>query len=415
MSVNLANHTNRMRDSGIVTNVVLACATPVLHERFEKCDNTDCMSDSGFATKAILPACATHVHCERFGKSNNTDPTASNSTGFTAEVVLVHECQNPVLCDSNLASISLVTRLHHTNRISNSVFATEAVPASATPVLRERFGKSDLCDRIGNEITICKGSVSSAMCSNSFFATEVVPGCATPVLRERIGTSNLCDRIGNERTNCKGIVSSVMHSDSLFAPEAVPAYATPVFHMRLVKSDLCDRIGNDSTICEGSVSSVTRPGNIVDKRGILPSSLSYPHTELFGDWCDNEQLSSIHREALLVTNKDHHSDVEIFSKFLLDMDHDSCKEMITKLLSNRVIRQCVQEVLIETGLSQCAAPILSQAKFKQVPVSWLDCIQPYPVDELAFHTHHQGKNSGKQRTGHSNSYKTSARRALKRA
>jgi hypothetical protein len=73
------------------------------------------------------------------------------------------------------------------------------------------------------------------------------------------------------------------------------------------------------------------------------------------------------------------------------MDHDSCKEMITKLLSNQDIRRCVQEVLIETGLSQCVAPILFQAKFKQVPVSWSDCIQPYPVDELAFNKHHQGK------------------------
>jgi hypothetical protein len=97
------------------------------------------------------------------------------------------------------------------------------------------------------------------------------------------------------------------------------------------------------------------------------------------------------------------------------MDHDSCKEMITKLLSNQVIRQCVQEVLIETGLSQCATPILSQAKFKRVPVSCLDCIQPYLVDELAFNKHHQGKNLGKQCTGHSNTYKNSARRALKRA
>ena len=166
---------------------------------------------------------------------------------------------------------------------------------------------------------------------------------------------------------------------------------------------------------------MTRQG----KRGISPSSLSHSHTGLFCDWCDDEQLSSIYREALLGTNKDypreldgvipynpcgdHHSDVEIFSKFLLDMDHDSCKQTLTKLLSNQVIRKCVQEVLIETGLSQRAAPIISQAKFKQAPVNWLDCIQPYPVDELAFNKHHQGINLGKKRTG------PTARRALKRA
>ncbi len=258
------HHTNRTRDSGIVNNVILACATPVLRERFEKSNNTDHMSDSGFATKAILPACAMHVHCERFGKSNNTDPTVSNSTGLAAEVVLARESEKPVLRDSNLASISLVMRPHHTNCISDSGFATEAVPACATPVLRERFGKSDLCNRIGNEITICKGSVSSVMRSNSFFSTEAVPACATPVLRERFGKSNLCDRIGNERTICEGIVSSVTHSDSLFATEAVPACATPVFHERFGKSNLCDRIGNERTICKGSVSSVTCQGNIVD-------------------------------------------------------------------------------------------------------------------------------------------------------
>ena len=112
---------------------------------------------------------------------------------------------------------------------------------------------------------------------------------------------------------------------------------------------------------------------------------------------------------------DNHSNVEIFSKFLLGMDHDSCKEMITKLLSNQDIRRCVQEVLIETGLSQCVAPILFQAKFKQVPVSWSDCIQPYPVDKLAFNKQHQGKNLGKRRTGQSNTYKNSTGRALKRA
>jgi hypothetical protein len=125
---------------------------------------------------------------------------------------------------------------------------------------------------------------------------------------------------------------------------------------------------------------MTRQGNIVDKRGISLTSLSPPHTGLFGDGlfpCDDEQLTSIYREALLGTDidyprefdgvipynpcGDHHSNVEIFSKFLLDMDHDSCKKMITKLLSYQDIRQCVQEVLIETGLSQCAAPILSQA------------------------------------------------------
>ena len=415
------HHTNRTRDSGIVTDVVLACATPVLHQRFEKSNNTDRMSDSGFAIKAILPACATHVLCERFGKSNNTDPTTSDSNGFATGVVLAHESEKPVLHDSNLASISLMTRPHHTNRISDSVFATEAVPACGTPVLRERFGKSDLCDRIGNEKTICEGSVSLVTRRDSFFATEAVPACATPVFCKRFGKSDLCDKIGNERTICEGIVSSVTRSDSVFATEAVPACATPVFRERFGKRDLCDRIGNERTVCEGSVSSVTCQGNIVDKRGISPSSLSYPHTGLFGDWCDDEQLSSIYCEALLGTDKDypreldgvipynpcgdHHSDVEIFSKFLLDMDHDSCKEMITKLLSNQVIRQCVQEVLIETGLSQCAAPILSQAKFKQVPVSWLDCIQPYPVDELAFNKHHQGKKLGKQRTGHSNTYK----------
>ena len=150
----------------------------------------------------------------------------------------------------------------------------------------------------------------------------------------------------------------------------------------------------------------TGQGNIVDKRGISPSCLSPHNTGLFADsifWCDNEQLSSIYHEALLGTNKDYPreldgvyheallgtnknypreldgvipydacrenlSSVEIFSKFPLDMDHDCCKEMITKLLSNEDIRQCVQEVLLETGLSQCA-PILSQAKFKRVPIS----------------------------------------------
>ena len=220
-------------------------------------------------------------------------------------------------------------------------------------------------------------------------------------------------------------------SDSLFATEAVPACAMPAARERFGNSN--DRIGNERTICKGSVSSVTRQGNIVDKRGISPSSLSHPHTGLFGDnlfWCDNEQLLSIYCEALLGTNKDYpreldgvipynarrdnHSSVDIFSKFLLDMDHDCCKQMITKLLSNEHIQLCVQEVLIETGLSQCA-PILSQAKFKRVPVSWSDCIQPYPVDQLAFNKHHQGKNLRKQRTGHSNTYKNTACRALKLA
>ncbi len=83
--VHCEHHTNHTRDSRIATDVVLASATPVFSE---KSDNTDCTSDSGFATKAILPACATHVHCDRFQESNNTDPTASDSTRFAAEVVL---------------------------------------------------------------------------------------------------------------------------------------------------------------------------------------------------------------------------------------------------------------------------------------------------------------------------------------
>jgi hypothetical protein len=112
---------------------------------------------------------------------------------------------------------------------------------------------------------------------------SVPPACDS---RKRFGTSDLCDRIGIESTICEGIVSLVTRSDSLFATEAVLACGTPVFRERFGNSDRCDRIGNERTICEGSVSSVTRQGNIVDKRGISPSSLSYTHTGLFCDWCD---------------------------------------------------------------------------------------------------------------------------------
>jgi hypothetical protein len=96
-------------------------------------------------------------------------------------------------------------------------------------------------------------------------------------------------------------------------------------------------------------------------------------------WYDDEQLSSIYGKALLGINKDsprelngvisedacrdNLSNKDIVSKLLLNMDHDSCKEMISKLLSHQDIWRCVQEVLMESGLSP-RAPILPQAKFK---------------------------------------------------
>ena len=84
---------------------------------------------------------------------NRTNET-SDSACITAEAILACETQVHHNMSGNLASISLVTHLHHTNRTSEhytnrtsiSGIVTYVLLACATPVLPERFEKSNNTD-----------------------------------------------------------------------------------------------------------------------------------------------------------------------------------------------------------------------------------------------------------------------------
>jgi hypothetical protein len=66
-----------------------------------------------------------------------------------------------------------------------------------------------------------------------------------------------------------------------------------------------------------------------------------------------------------------------FINVLLNVDHDTHKLMIIKLVSNIDLRRSIEEVL-------STVPIISQATFNKSTVNWEECTPPYAVDMRSF-------------------------------
>jgi hypothetical protein len=83
----------------------------------------------------------------------------------------------------------------------------------------------------------------------------------------------------------------------------------------------------------------------------------------------------------------HDASVDQFINVLLNVDHDTQKFMIIKLVSNIDLRRSIKEVL-------STIPIISQATFNKSTVNWEECTPPYAVDKRAFRNYTHGKKKG---------------------
>jgi hypothetical protein len=100
--------------------------------------------------------------------------------------------------------------------------------------------------------------------------------------------------------------------------------------------------------------------------------------------------------------------VDQFINVLLNVDHDTHKFMIIKLVSNIDLRRSIEEVL-------STVPIISQATFNKSTVNWEECTPPYAVDMRAFQNHTRGEKKGLPRDSDPNIRTVGERMALSRA
>ena len=104
----------------------------------------------------------------------------------------------------------------------------------------------------------------------------------------------------------------------------------------------------------------------------------------------------------------HDVSVDLFLNILLNVNHDTHKFMIIKLVSHSDIRRSIEEVLLTT-------PIVSQATYNKSAVNWEECTPPYAVDQRAFRNHTRGKMKGLPRDSDPNICTNGERLALSRA
>jgi hypothetical protein len=119
-------------------------------------------------------------------------------------------------------------------------------------------------------------------------------------------------------------------------------------------------------------------------------------------------LDADQTEAEASSSPDHDASVDQFINVLLNVDHDTQKLMIIKLVSNIDLRRSIEEVLL-------TIPIISQATFNKSAVNWEECTPPYAVDKRAFRNHTRGKNKGLPRNSDPNICTVGERLALLRA
>ena len=100
--------------------------------------------------------------------------------------------------------------------------------------------------------------------------------------------------------------------------------------------------------------------------------------------------------------------VDQFINVLLNVDHDTHKLMIIKLVSNIDLRRSIEEVL-------STVPIISQATFNKSTVNWEECTPPYAVDMRSFRNHTRGEKKGLPRDSDPNIRTVGERIALSRA
>jgi hypothetical protein len=99
---------------------------------------------------------------------------------------------------------------------------------------------------------------------------------------------------------------------------------------------------------------------------------------------------------------------DLFCNILLNVNHNTRKFMIIKLVSHSDICRSIEEVLWTT-------PIVSQATYNKSAVNWEECTPPYAVDQRAFRNHTHGKKKGLPRDSDPNTRTNGERLALSRA
>ena len=121
----------------------------------------------------------------------------------------------------------------------------------------------------------------------------------------------------------------------------------------------------------------------------------------------NLALSSL-TSSLTISGLGPDASADLFLNILLNVNHDTRKIMIIKLVSHSDICRSIKEVLSTT-------PIVSQAIFNKSAVNWEECTPPYAVDHRAFRIHTWGKNKGLPRDSDPNIHTVGERMASFRA
>ena len=121
----------------------------------------------------------------------------------------------------------------------------------------------------------------------------------------------------------------------------------------------------------------------------------------------NLALSSL-TSSLTISGLGPDASADLFLNILLNVNHDTRKIMIIKLVSHSDIRRSIKEVLLTT-------PIVSQATINKSAVYWEECTPLYAVDQHAFWIHTRGKNKGLPRDSDPNIHTVGERMASFRA
>jgi len=99
---------------------------------------------------------------------------------------------------------------------------------------------------------------------------------------------------------------------------------------------------------------------------------------------EGTENTKITTPAVASSPPNHDASVDQFINVLLNVDHDTQKFMIIKLVSNIDLRRSIEEVLL-------TILIISQATFNKSTVNWEECTPPYAGDKRAFRNHTRGK------------------------
>ncbi len=193
-------------------------------------------------------------------------------------------------------------------------------------------------------------------------------------------------REGGDFVRCAGEVFSCMQASTdaqgeVSAVEMTPLPQAPLDRYPLVTPNIFMAWGGEGEQeSESCVSPFSKNFIEVDQFRTCKLLMVHPACELLTVHPASNSLQVVPQVST-------YTQADLILNMLLNIDHDSHKVIIIKLVSHSYICRSIKEVL-------SSVPIVSQATSNKTPVNWEDCTPWYAVDHRAFWIHTHGKNKG---------------------